>query len=158
MINLIGKPTINPILFYSGKICGYILWIFLLLYLLNISPLNGLQYHSLIALSYLLLFIGLILVILSAIYLGKSTRLGLPAENTVFKKNGIYHFSRNPMYLGFNMITLSSIAHNLNIVIFLMGFYSIYIYHLIILGEEKYLLKRYGKEYEDYKIKVRRYV
>jgi protein-S-isoprenylcysteine O-methyltransferase Ste14 len=158
MINLIGKPTINPIFFYSGKICGYILWILLLLYLLNISPLNGLQFHSMIAPSYILIIIGLLLVILSSIFLGKSTRLGLPTENTVFKKTGIYQFSRNPMYLGFNMITLSSIVHNINIVILLMGFYSIFIYHLIILGEENYLLKRYGKEYEDYKIKVRRYI
>ena len=69
-MNLIGKTTINPVLFYTGKISGYFSWIIFLL----------------------------------------------------------------------------------------PGLYSIIIYHFIILGEEKFLESRFGKDYIEYKQKVRRYI
>ena len=63
----------------------------------------------------------------------------IPTDNTELKTNGIYSLSRNPMYLGFNLLTISSVIYTLNFVVIILGIYSIIIYHLIILGEEKYL-------------------
>lgn len=157
-MKLIGQTTINPILFYSGKICGYILWILLALNLFGASWIGGLQIGGLKILSILFLCIGLIFTVLSLINLGKSTRLGLPSEDTVLKTDGVYRFSRNPMYLGFNLFTLASMAYNLNMVTIIMGLYSLVIYHLIILGEERFLEKRFGKAYIKYKGNVRRYI
>jgi protein-S-isoprenylcysteine O-methyltransferase Ste14 len=158
MMDLIGKTTINPFLFYSGKILGYTTWIILLLSMLEINVLesNSCKFNTYF--SYLALIVGLIFIVFSIINLGRSTRLGLPSEETAFKKSGLYKFSRNPMYLGFNLLTISSMVYTLNLWIILMGLYSMVIYHLIILGEEKFLEGRFSFEYKSYKTKVRRYL
>ena len=157
-MELIGRTTINPFLFYSGKLAGYITWIILLLLLNNINVIEvyTLVYNKYIA--FITLALGLITFIISLMYLGSSTRLGLPTDNTELKTNGIYRLSRNPMYLGFNLLTISSIIYTLNIVIIILGIYSIIIYHLIILGEEKYLSARFGDAFKYYKETVRRYI
>jgi protein-S-isoprenylcysteine O-methyltransferase Ste14 len=157
-MDLVGKTTINPFLFYSGKILGYITWIILLLSIMEINVLESFSYGFNTYFSYLTLIAGLIFIIFSIISLGRSTRLGLPLEETVFKKSGLYKFSRNPMYVGFNLWTISSMVYTLNIGIILIGIYSMAIYHLIILGEEKFLEKRFGSEYKNYKTNVRRYL
>jgi protein-S-isoprenylcysteine O-methyltransferase Ste14 len=157
-MELIGKTTINPILFYSGKISGYLTWIILSLSVLKIELLsrNDFSFNNTTAL--LTVTVGLFFVVLSLINLGGSTRLGLPSESTVLKTNGLYKLSRNPMYFGFNLLTISAIIYMLNPVIAVMGIYSILIYHLIILGEENFLEKRFGADYLYYKKTVRRYI
>jgi protein-S-isoprenylcysteine O-methyltransferase Ste14 len=157
-MDLIGKTTINPFLFYSGKTAGYFTWIVMLLMFFKINLVYRISSSYTEYFSYAALVTGLIFVVFSLIHLGRSTRLGLPSENTVFKKNGLYRICRNPMYLGFNLLTISSITYTLNIWIILPGIYSIVIYHLIILGEEKFLENRFGQDYINYKRRVRRYL
>ncbi len=72
-------------------------------------------------------------------------------------KNFPYNISRNPTYffgltaiLGIAILTMS----NTLIVLLLIQFA---LTHKIILNEEKYLEKKYKKEYGNYKKKVRRY-
>jgi protein-S-isoprenylcysteine O-methyltransferase Ste14 len=157
-MDLIGKATINPLFFYSGKMSGYFTWIVMLLSFFKINliaPISS-AYPNYISIAFL--SIGLIFIILSLINLGGSTRLGLPKEHTVFKTNGLYKISRNPMYLGFNLLTISSMIYSLNIFIIIPGIYSIIVYHLIILSEEKFLENRFGFEYANYKKKIRRYL
>jgi protein-S-isoprenylcysteine O-methyltransferase Ste14 len=157
-MNLIGKTTINPFIFYSGKISGYITWVLYLLSLTGLYIVGDQSINILAITSYLLTAIGLILIVISLVNLGKSTRLGIPDENTEFKNSGIYKFSRNPMYVGFNLLTLSSMLFTANIFIVIMGVYSVIVYHLIIRGEEAFLEERFGDEYLEYKKKVRRYI
>ncbi len=156
-MELIGKTTINPILFYSGKLSGYITWIILLLQFANINvKVYSPGYNEFFA--FIIFILGLTATIISLINLGSSTRLGLPTDTTELKTDGIYRLSRNPMYLGFNLLTLSSIIYTLNIVVILLGLYSIIIYHFIIRGEEKYLTERFGDAFSNYKKNVRRYI
>jgi protein-S-isoprenylcysteine O-methyltransferase Ste14 len=157
-MELFGKTTINPIIFYSGKVCGYFTWIIILLKFIDIEFLKvySTTYNKYISL--VIVALGLVTVFISLINLGRSTRLGIPTGNTEFKSNGIYRISRNPMYLGFNLLTVSSIIYTLNIIILALGIYSVIVYHLIILGEEKYLKERFGYIYLDYFKKVRRYI
>jgi protein-S-isoprenylcysteine O-methyltransferase Ste14 len=157
-MDLIGKTTINPFLFYSGKIAGYINWIVLILFLVDINLTDRISNRFTEYLSYAIILISIFLIVFSLINLGSSTRLGLPSENTVLKTKGLYKISRNPIYLGFNLLTLSSILYTLNFWIILTGIYSIVVYHLIILGEEKFLESRFGQDYINYKRKVRRYL
>jgi protein-S-isoprenylcysteine O-methyltransferase Ste14 len=157
-MNIIGKTTIKPIFFYTGKISSYITWVLFVLSFFNFINWGN---HSIIFLkhiSYLVFTVGLIVSAISLINLGKSTRLGLPLENTTLRTNGIYKMSRNPMYLGFNCITLASILLTLNIAAILLGIYSMVIYHFIILGEEKFLENRFKNEYLEYKNRTRRYI
>lgn len=145
-------------MFYTGKVSGYITWGIFILSSLHVVNFPN---HSIIDLKYIALIIFLIGVILSTISLidlGRSTRFGLPLEETSFRKNGIYRLSRNPMYFGFDCFTLAAILYTLNIMVIIPGVYSMVIYHFIILGEEKFLENRFGNEYVEYKKKVKRYL
>jgi len=158
IMKIIGKPTINPIIFYSGKICGYITWIFLLGYFLNAIPRIGFQNIYLQRFSGSIAVFGLLIIIISLVNLGKSTRFGLPTGKTTLRTTGIYRISRNPMYFGFNLLTIASMFYCMNIIMLILGIYSIVTYNLIIIGEEKFLEERFGDEYFSYKKKVRRYI
>ncbi len=157
-MEVIGKSTIHPLFFYSGKIFGYIIWALYLSSVFGIFIISKNPIQFFIIFSYVLLVIGLVLVIISLFYLGRSVRLGLPDEDTTLKTGGIYTFSRNPIYLGFNLFTIASAVYTANILIAAAGIYSIVIYHFIILGEENFLEKRFGDKYMEYKTKVRRYM
>ena len=70
----------------------------------------------------------------------------------------VYRVSRNPMYLGFYLVTLASLVsvpHPVNIGCGLVG---VYVHHRIVLAEERSLLKEYGASYEAYSRRVRRYL
>lgn len=157
-MELFGRPTINPLLFYSGKISGYITWAMLFYSLSNYDISNNDYFNFRFAITICLSATGLMLIALSLIHLGKSTRFGLPVECTEFKKNGIYKFSRNPMYFGFNLLTIASIIYTINVIIMILGIFSIIVYHIIILSEENFLYKRFGIDYMNYRKKVRRYL
>ncbi len=117
MINIIGKEPIHPVLFYSGKASGYTTWILLLLSVLGVIHVGRNPVYALVVLSYLVAVAGLCLSMVSIVNLGSSTRLGLPAETTAFKTNGLYRLSRNPMYVGFNLITVSSTIYHGSVLI-----------------------------------------
>ena len=157
-MEVIGKPTINPLLFYSGKISGYIVWALFLLSIFKVESLPKMVHLDLDYLSYFLLIIGLLFSISSLFKLGRSTRFGIPTTKTNLKTSGIYSFSRNPIYLGFNLITIAAIIYLPNLLILFPGIYSMIVYHLIIIGEEKFLEKALGEDYKGYKKKVRRYI
>ena len=155
MLKIIGKPTIHPILFYSGKVCGYVVWALLLQVLIS-SNLNQIQlpgWAAVILLGFATFFIAA-----STINLGKSTRLGLPEGRTELKMDGLYKISRNPMYLGFNMLTMSGMLMVNHLAVYILGLYSMIIYHWVILGEERFLEQRFPDQYQAYKKKVRRYL
>ena len=157
-MEFIGKPAINPLIFYSGKFSGYVAW-GILIALLSGSVLLERKvffFNHYIALP--ILAAGLILAGISLINLGRSTRFGLPTDKTKFKTNGLYRISRNPMYVGFDLITVAAIIYTLHWLVIILGVYSIITYHLIIKGEEKFLNDRFGDEYRNYQMNVRRYL
>lgn len=157
-MEFLGKATINPAVFYSGKISGYIAWSIQLLFMLGADLYGRVSNVYTESLSVVFLVLGLAVVVLSLVHLGSSTRFGLPMEETVFKTNGLYRISRNPMYVGFNLLTLSSVFYTLDIWVALLGIYSSVVYHMIILGEEKFLCARFGDAYSAYMKRVRRYL
>lgn len=158
MRELIGKTTVNPFLFYSGKIAGYITWLVYMLFIFGIRVFDISFSLYRMYFSYFLALIALFLIVFSLINLGKSTRLGLPSDQTVLKTRGIYTLSRNPMYAGFDLLTFASMIYTYNVFIIILGTYSIVVYHLIILGEERFLDSRFGSEFMNYKNKTRRYL
>jgi protein-S-isoprenylcysteine O-methyltransferase Ste14 len=157
-MQIIGKTTISPFIFYPGKISSYITWILLLLSSLNIISICDPSLFIRIV-SYSFASLGLIITCISLINLGKSTRLGLPTNKTVFKTSGLYRFSRNPMYLGFNILTISSMIYHYNIFyIYILGLFSFITYHLIIIKEEQFMEKTFGNNYKKYKKRTSRYL
>lgn len=154
-MKLIGKPTIHPLLFYTGKISGYVTWAVFALAATGLLAPNppGLRWPA-----YALAILAAVFITVSSVNLGRSTRLGVPSEPTEFKSHGIYRLSRNPMYVGFHLLTAASMLYTVHWVIIMLGLYSIFVYHLIILGEEKFLERRFRQAYLDYKRKVWRYL
>jgi protein-S-isoprenylcysteine O-methyltransferase Ste14 len=157
-MEVLGKTPINPILFVTGKTSGYLAWIFLVL---SFTDANFLTIHSgsttkLVAL--VIMVPGIFLIIMSSVNLGRAVRIGLPDKATELKQSGVYKISRNPMYLGLHLVTLSSMIYTSNWIVIIIGSYSIIIYHYIILAEEKFLADRFGEQYSDFKRKVRRYL
>ena len=154
-MEILGKSPINPLLFFTGKIGGYLTWAVAIHSVVSNEVYDINWFRLLISITFAA--IGFIFLVLSSIYLGKNVRMGIPLKETKLKTEGIYKISRNPMYIGLHLITLSSIVYTMNIYLFIIGLYSIYVYHLIILSEEKFLSSRFGGDYLNYKQKVRRY-
>jgi len=157
-MELFGKTTVNPIFFITGKLAGYFTWIVLIFMYFNINILDRISFLYSHIISYSIAGLGLVLVVLSLISLGLSTRIGLPQKETVLKTEGVYKYTRNPMYVGIHLWTIASMVYSANLIVILAGVYSFITYHYIILGEEKFLLNRFGQEYVDFKSKVRRYI
>ena len=82
-----------------------------------------------------------------------------PSDTAALVTEGMYRYSRNPMYLGLLLLTIAStiwfgtwLGIIINIVfIFLINF-------LQIIPEEEALLEIFGEEYEEYKKNVRRWI
>ncbi len=157
-LEIIGRPPIHPLVFYSGKLSGYLAWVWLGLDHLGVHAFQGPDAVVLDYLSYALLVIAAVLIVSSFLSLGKSTRLGLPTDQTRLKTGGVYRLSRNPMYVGFHALTLAAIFSTGNPVVLVLGVYSIVVYHFIIAGEERHLLAVFGTAYSQYQASVRKYI
>ena len=72
---------------------------------------------------------------------------------------GIYRFTRNPIYLGFLLMVIGlPLNSGLYWGIVMAPFYVLLMNRLIIEHEEKYLEKKFGKNYTVYKSRVRRWL
>lgn len=153
---LFGKPSINPIVFYIGKLAlvGNFVFVFLGKYL------QVFEFSSWILIANILIFLipGTIIFITSLVQLGSSLRVGLPEEETKLVTNGLFGFSRNPIYVSVYMLCLASciyVPHWLNFALFGLG---MAIHHFIIKAEERFLLEKFGNQWNEYTKKVRRYL
>ena len=87
-----------------------------------------------------------------------SWRVGIPQEKTVLITNGIYRISRNPAFMGFDLLYLSSCLLLPNVPLLLASLLAAVMLHLQILKEEEHLLRVFGQEYAVYMQRVRRYI
>ena len=110
--------------------------------------------------------IGIVFLISALFFLVRSLRQFLQSKNTLItakpasslQTNGIYNITRNPMYLGLAIVYLGItclIGNWWNIILF--PFLLFIVQEYIIKHEEQYLERRFGKEYLDYKTKVRKW-
>lgn len=74
-----------------------------------------------------------------------------------FVRHGIYHYSRNPMYVGYFLIFLGmAISINSIAIIIIVLIYQLAV-HLLILSEERWCIDHF-LEYREYMNRVRRYL
>jgi len=153
----LGKPTLDPFNFYTGKLTLFIPWV---LFMIKASY-PGIGYLSVpLFLAWAavgLLWAGTLILTIALIQLGNSVAVGLPKEVTGLKTHGLYRFSRNPIYIGVFMMSIASVIYFPDLINAAFVLYGIYQHHQIILGEEKFLSERFGLEWEDYRKTVRRY-
>lgn len=93
-------------------------------------------------------------------YTNKTTVNPLKPETaTVLVVDGLYRFTRNPMYLGMAFVLLAwglYLGNPLNLLIFV--FYIVYMNYFQIMIEEAALEKCFGADFLDYKFNVRRWL
>jgi protein-S-isoprenylcysteine O-methyltransferase Ste14 len=87
-----------------------------------------------------------------------SWRVGIPEEKTALVTSGIYNFSRNPAFVGFDLLYLSLCLMFFNIPLIVISIFSAAMLHIQILQEEEYMHITFGAEYDEYKKYTMRYL
>jgi len=101
---------------------------------------------------------GLLLLLWSLVSFGQSFRVGIDTEHPdKLITNGVFAFSRNPIYVAFALILLGQFLIFPNWILLVYLGAGIWLFHRQVLREEEYLKQHYGKEYLEYRNRVRRY-
>lgn len=103
--------------------------------------------------------IGVIVFIIAVITMRDNWRAGISkTDKTELVTNGIYQVSRNPAFLGFDLVYIGILLIFFNWVLFIVSVFAAFMFHLQIVNvEEDFLLSAFGEEYIHYKKKVCRY-
>lgn len=100
---------------------------------------------------------GVILFALATTAMQTSWRVGIPEEKTTLITNGIYKWSRNPAFAGFDLLYLSQCLMFFNIPLACVSLWAAIMLHLQILQEETHMHHMFGNEYTLYKKQTLRY-
>lgn len=103
---------------------------------------------------------GTIIFIVSVQTMRDSWRAGVSkTDKTELVTNGIYQISRNPAFLGFDLLYIGTLLMFFNWILCILTVFAVIMYHLQIVNvEEDFLLAAFGNEYLQYKKKVCRYI
>lgn len=108
--------------------------------------------------------IGVVIGVIAIIFFATATitmkaswRVGIPEEKTALITNGIYKWSRNPAFVGFDLLFFSMCLMFFNIPLMLVTIWATVMLHLQILQEETHMHNMFGDEYEQYKSHTLRY-
>lgn len=109
--------------------------------------------------GFLLAIIGNVFFTIAVVTMKDSWRAGIPeSDKTSFVKSGIYAYSRNPAFAGFDFMYIGLLLLYCNPVLVVFTIWAIIMLHLQILKEEEYLENVFGEEYRSYKKQVLRYL
>lgn len=80
-------------------------------------------------------------------------------DKTELVTGGIYQISRNPAFLGFDLVYIGILMMFFNWGLLAVSTLAALMFHLQIVNvEEDFLIKTFGDEYLEYKKKVNRYL
>lgn len=103
--------------------------------------------------------LGDLIFLLAVLQMKDSWRAGIPDQDkTKLVTDGIYRFSRNPAFLGFDLQYLGMLLLYCNGLTGLFTAFAMVMLHLQILQEEAYLSGAFGAEYQAYRKQVFRYL
>lgn len=108
--------------------------------------------------------VGIVLGIVAILFFAGATitmksswRVGIPEEKTSLVTEGIYQWSRNPAFVGFDLLYLSMCLMFFNIPLVVVSVWAAVMLHLQILQEEVHMHRMFGRAYEQYKQHTLRY-
>lgn len=103
---------------------------------------------------------GAAIFIISVVTMRDSWRAGVPERReTELVTDGIYKISRNPAFLGFDLVYIGILLMFFNFVLFAVTVLAAVMLHLQTVNvEEDFLLAEFGEEYLNYKKQVCRYL
>lgn len=103
-------------------------------------------------------FLGVCIFVNAVIVMRDSWRAGVEeGQRTRIVTAGVYRISRNPAFVGFDLIYLGTALSFSNYASIFGAVFVIVLFHLQILEEEKLLPGIFGQEYLDYYKTTRRY-
>ena len=103
---------------------------------------------------------GTVIFIVAVWTMRDSWRAGVSkTDKTELITNGIYHISRNPAFLGFDLLYIGTLLMFFNWILCILTSFAVIMYHMqIVCVEEKFLVAAFGEEYLHYQKKVCRYL
>ncbi|KPJ54791.1 hypothetical protein AMJ47_03540 [Parcubacteria bacterium DG_72] len=138
---------------------------FIILLLLSIGlhfvfPIKKIIFPPYTYLGFILIIFGGVINIWTDLLLKKRKTTVKPYEDpTYLITSGPFRISRNPQYLGFTAILLGIAVNHGTIITFLPTIIFVVLMELIFIpSEEKNLERIFGKEYIEYKNRVRRWL
>ena len=103
--------------------------------------------------------VGDLIFLISVLCMKDSWRAGIPdRDRTELVTDGIYAFSRNPAFWGFDLQYIGVLLMFCNLLTAAFTVFAVSMLHLQILQEERYLTAAFGAEYMKYHHQVLRYL
>ena len=103
--------------------------------------------------------IGLFVFITAMLTMRDSWRVGIDKQtSTKLVTTGIYRYSRNPAFLGFDLMFTGFCLTYFSVVSVAICLVNTIALHILILQEEKHLISTIGDQYLQYMRKTRRYI
>jgi protein-S-isoprenylcysteine O-methyltransferase Ste14 len=103
--------------------------------------------------------LGLLADVLALLHFGDSWRVGIDEQKAgALVTRGIFAFTRNPIYLAFDLIFAGIFLINGSVIFLLFALLGVGVSHQQILREEKFLSQQYGRAYRDYCNRTARYL
>ena len=103
--------------------------------------------------------LGDLIFLASVLCMKDSWRAGIPDQDkTALVTTGLYRFSRNPAFLGFDLMYMGVLLMYCNPLTAAFTLFAMVMLHLQILQEERYLTGAFGAAYQAYKAQVYRYL
>ena len=103
--------------------------------------------------------LGDLIFLISVLCMKDSWRAGIPVKDkTELVTDGIYAYSRNPAFLGFDLQYVGVLLMFCNLLTASFTVFAVTMLHLQILQEERYLTATFGRAYLDYRHRVFRYL
>ena len=133
-------------------------WIYWIYQISNIAIFVSLCFLKIKADDLWWFYAGTAFYVLGLVFCAASiVSFAIPSEEGL-NTNGIYRFSRNPMYLSYFMIFLGFACMTASLI--LGGIVMVFIVasHWIILAEERWCIAKFGGAYRQYMQRVRRYL
>lgn len=103
--------------------------------------------------------LGNLIFLISVLCMKDSWRAGIPSKDkTELITDGIYAYSRNPAFLGFDLQYIGVLLMFCNLLTAAFTIFAVTMLHFQILQEERYLTAAFGAEYLEYRHRVFRYL
>ena len=103
--------------------------------------------------------LGDMIFLVSVLCMKDSWRAGIPdKDRTKLVTTGIYRYSRNPAFLGFDFMYVGLLLMYFNLSMLVVSAFAIIMLHLQILQEERYLTENYEDSYREYRKHVFHYL
>ena len=149
-----GVMAPPPLIFLGGLLLGFALDFLILRLATGLPP--ALRY----GLGVVFLVLGGALIVAA---IGRFRRAGTRPEpwkpSTSVVTEGVYAFTRNPMYLAMTLVYLAaSLAADSIVALLLLPLVLIVLHYGVIAREERYLEGKFGDGYRRYKASVRRWL